>query len=846
MADTMDMKEFLQQYFLQLRFHNMPPAVRAQYEKYVDSADYMGHMKSWAKKCLRPHPTEPDKFEKDAAKHYIEKAFPNPTDDNVLSEDEAKKLYKEFQKVFSSMMANEKKLKDAGNTDALNFVREYFGDGRPFNIATANDDAKAEIAKMNKLIAAMPREVEQTLAKYNVFTDGFTFKDLAKGINEKKYDSDPAFAEKLRKAAANLAYDIEYTDGGAKLLNNAHAKDSSVTGFDADKIENGFDVSIDPGDLARFRRELPEMLATINRNKKVRTAVAENGGEKITSHYDNAITEMDYGNKDSDDYVPPKRDDELTPWQQLSKNFSDTYNDTVAKYLEFKGDKNFLNKQAKNVFDAMTKEKIKPTDGLAAVLDKKEAIKTRLRYKDPLSAVKHFDWMTKELEELKTSMPKAFEGCLQNGKQMRRIVEELCLKAINQSEGTGSKDSLAAVKTAMEVLSVMQYGMTTSKIMETLRKEDFTLFSDGKLSWNKNEGMKFLSGALDKGIKAAFIGIGYGVTMVGNAYKMRSGATKFRNKSTKRKDGLAARSEKWETTDTKNRTDTATENANKDTDETTKIAARETEKTNAANDFQTRTGTDNLRTASSADDFKKLRDDLKVHRAATDALQTTLDADRAAYAPQEDALKQLDALEQAKTKAHKNRRSVKAQLTAHMANKPNAATTPDPDILRVQVDSWAKKADELQTQYSEAKQAYIDAANSYRSHYYSRPATEWTTIRTKVADLDSQQTAIDDQYQKHLEVEAAIGSFESAHKNIEEMQKLKADRDEAMAHWDENHINVYQELMSYWDFLQTGRLSHMGPTYSWTPLTAKKHQENFDKNSATLLAEYRNKHGYSL
>ena len=193
------------------------------------------------------------------------------------------------------------------------------------------------------------------------------------------------------------------------------------------------------------------------------------------------------------------------------------------KYVKFKGDRLYFSPNAKNIVAAIHKAKVKPTDGIKGVLDKASDIEKGLLYKSP-KATDHFKWLTKTMGELSNTMPKAFEGALRNGRQMHAIIEEMIMIAVRD----GKVDE---AKTAMEVLSVIKYGYTTSKIMEALGKENLSIFSDGKLSWNKNEGMALVTKALDKSIKTAFMGIGYGITMVGNAINLSG--SKFRGKSSR-------------------------------------------------------------------------------------------------------------------------------------------------------------------------------------------------------------------------------------------------------------------------------------------------------------------------
>ena len=53
--------------------------------------------------------------------------------------------------------------------------------------------------------------------------------------------------------------------------------------------------------------------------------------------------------------------------------------------------------------------------------------------------------------------------------------------------------------------------------------------SDKNLSWNKNEGIQFVTKAFDKTVKAAFLGVGYGVTFARNKIMMSKYRTNFHN-----------------------------------------------------------------------------------------------------------------------------------------------------------------------------------------------------------------------------------------------------------------------------------------------------------------------------
>ena len=230
---------------------------------------------------------------------------------------------------------------------------------------------------------------------------------------------------------------------------------------------------------------------------------------------------LDYGNTDSKSYVPPKRTDELTLPQRISKWWDNTYENYLDKYVKLRGDRLYFSPSAKNIVKAITKENIKPTDGLEKVLASASNITKFLKDKSP-TATEHFDWFIKTLNGLKNTMPKAFAGALKTGGQMRALVSELVIKAVRENK-------MDEAQTAMEVLSVIKYGYITSKIMDVLGNEKLSIFSDGGLSWNKNQAVQFVTNAMDKSIKAAFMAVGYLITIGGNVIRLNG--SKFNGKT---------------------------------------------------------------------------------------------------------------------------------------------------------------------------------------------------------------------------------------------------------------------------------------------------------------------------
>ena len=87
-----------------------------------------------------------------------------------------------------------------------------------------------------------------------------------------------------------------------------------------------------------------------------------------------------------------------------------------------------------------------------------------------------------------------------------------------------------------------------------------------------------------------------------------------------------------------------------------------------------------------------------------------------------------------------------------------------------------------------------------------------------------QQTIFDD-------LDAKINDYENATENLKELNDRIQKRNDTVNNWDDNHKDKYRELMAYWDMLETGRDSHTGKMYSWTPGSAKDKQKNFNKKN---------------
>ena len=510
---AMSMKDFLIAYYKQLHFDKMPLETRARFDGYVAAKDFKGNMKNWVSELMYENPPDSGKYEN--------KALPDPNNQNDgLGQEDWEKLFKAFNTTLARM--DQDSDGKAENKQARDFLTEYYGSGKLFSLEPVDGATEAAISVLRNNMGHLKGAIQ------NFLPEDVSFEQFEKDLRSSKYNSNGKFRNLLINLVDKLENAKQWGIQGA----SQEAKEA-LDKIDTEKIAAGFDQKPNPGKLNSFKQEYKFLLNRLHDKDKLREFFGKYDEGKITGPLSKALKKVDYDDKNSKSYVHPKSNDELTPWQQLQKWTSDTYENHLEKYVKLRGDRMFFSMPAQLICKGIDKAKIKPTDGIDSVLKNADIIKKGMQYKSP-SAIDHFDWFVKEMGVLKEAMPKAFEGALRNGLQLRKLIEKMIVDAVESGK-------VNEAKTAMEVLSVIKYANTTSKIMDTIKgdKELFTLFSNKDLSWNKNEAVQFVTTALDKSVRAAFLGVGYGITIGGNL------ARKSRSKIRKKKGLLDKAQKEW-------------------------------------------------------------------------------------------------------------------------------------------------------------------------------------------------------------------------------------------------------------------------------------------------------------
>ena len=804
MAVKMD--DFVLQYYMQYRFNHMPPEVRAQFDVYVKSDDFRGNMKTWKKKLMHQGTNG----------RWTENAMPDPLNsasEFFMEDGEWKKFFVAFQNAFRNMSADREKL-EKNSPDAVKFLDEYFGNSpsQIFTNSIANPTAEDFINNdFKNFLTKYKTRLEVQFQNWGILDKDFTYSQLLSGISSKKYNSSPSFQKKIKKIAQYIdAYSTsEEFRSVLRLGPGDTIPDVSpiINGFDDERVDSS-KMALFKGDASR-RGDYVDLLNTLVKNKKIYDVFKQYDDGKVSGKVEEANSKLDYENKESKDYVPPKRSEELTFYQKLKGDVSDTIEDYLDKYLKASGDRLYFSESAKLIVKAIGKS-YKPTEGLDKILEKKSDIKNNLMYKSP-RATDHFDWFVKTMEELKASMPKTFAGALKNGRQLKAIVEELIMKAVRENK-------IDEAKTAMEVLSVVKYGYTNSKIMEAFNKSDLTIFSDKDLSWNKNE-IKIVTTAFDYTIKKGLQVVGYTLTGIGNM--IRLSGSKFNGKA----DRLKNLRNQWTANNDAERTAAEQQRRVEDPLDQSVITAQRSvlsglntagfnESTMPRRKRQMQAAQNSARVAhddyiQAKENFERADDIVNARRQISSVLG------------QRNALKQKIADLEAKF----NDPATYAGLTTE------AASALAQDILARKREAEAEK----EQKYEEARELTANLRGVYsrdqiRDAVRDRPAL-LSAMQNAESRYNTRQSYSDYMEQKINEYENATGLVAEATERINK-------RNEEIRTWDDNHKDSYKELVAFWDMLETGRNLHLGKFYSWSLGSAKKKQNAFDAVKIAQFNQY--------
>lgn len=480
----MTMKEFLNLYFRQRHFNMMPEAVRKQFVKIAWRGEFRGDMESWWNNLVdKAHPFD-NKPEPDA---IVE-----------LSDRDWERLYTILQRVFADMELNRESL----DKKTTKFLDEYLGENKVFQAISL--DARTD-DKIKEFVDILESEDMgySLFVEYSGMEDArkFDYEEFIEALKNREYEKTPDVRKKLVRMVRSLQrVDLTEYQGferiGTKM--NAFAKTGGLM-----QIQNGLDPEKEPtvSDINKLKAKYTNILNSLHDEPKIAEDFKRFDGGKISEQLEKAIAKTDYTGKITEkDFVQPEYGDRKTLRETIVDTGKKLYDNSYAHRIANMHRDRLLSTIARPIYDAMTAEGIKPTDGLKAFIDKADAIKGRLNNKNPRSA-DYFDWMTKTLKDL--SKTSAFAAALRNQREQDELVDNLMQKA-----ALDGKEAEARV--AMEVIHAMSYGLFDGRTLNAIKNTEFKLFGDLP-SIKGNEVLSGVANAADKTIKLAFTVGGYTV-----------------------------------------------------------------------------------------------------------------------------------------------------------------------------------------------------------------------------------------------------------------------------------------------------------------------------------------------
>lgn len=726
---AVSLNDFLVSYYMQLHFDRMPQEVRARFDDYAARGDFKGSMKKWNDE-LKGHP------------------LPNPNDpQNGIVQEDWEKFFNIFNTTLGRMAQDRDGLAD--NKEARDFISEYYGTGKLFSIEPVDSATESQISILKANLHRLKGAIQ------NFLPEDMSFDKFESDLRSNKYNTDGKFRNIFLNVVEKLDSAKQWGIQGA----SQDAKDA-LDLIHTESIIQGFDQKPSPGKLNSFKQEYKSILNRLHDKEKFRKMFSTYDDGKLSGQLSKALKKVNYDENTSDNksYIHPKDEDELNLLQRVKKWVGDSYENHLEKYTKLRGDRMFFSEPAQMIckaIDTIKDPKIKPTDGIDAVIKRADDIKKGMQYKSP-NANDHFDWFIKEMNSLKDAMPKAFEGSLRNGPQLRKLIEKLITDAVEQNK-------IKEAKTAMEVLSVIKYANTTSKIMDTIKedKDLFNLFSNKDLSWNKNAGVEFVTTALDKSVRAAFIFVGYGATMAIN------GIRKSRSKIIRPGKSLNQARDEWQTDVNNQRTETQQINQNA---------------TNRKAQYLT--VVQNSRRKSVIDN------EIAQWEANVQRFETNI----------ENNLQSLDQFLQQQT---------------------NGQPTQDPDLLAIQqyISDVVQYMQAQRNQPANGRTSNIPVTPILNGTG-AQQATAVNAVGGNLQLWATQFRGLTTRQQELQDLLNARSELIAAHNQMQETRK-KLDT------WDTDHSDKYTDLINHWNRLETGRDSHTGEMYKWGLGSKKDKQDAF-------------------
>ncbi|MCL2369252.1 MAG: hypothetical protein FWC83_01090, partial [Alphaproteobacteria bacterium] len=441
-----------------------------------------------------------------------------------LSDDDWKTMYAYFRDNFRAM----DRVRDNFTHKVFpkGYLDKWFGDtskdGKPFWKSTPsyNSDAIASMKDIGRVLntpeyndkGELVDKVQMLINLSRNFQGEIELKDkntFASNM-ENPDNAPPEFFTDVQKLFGRIQNNYQ-SDMTGKFADRIPPYFSSVLEIATDTIVDGaIEEEVSPAQVNLIKAFGPTLIEELYDKQQRQDAFTAGGEPGITNIIKNVKDRYDY-DKDAFERIVPKDKDLRTNYAWAEKKWEDYREETWDKLGNRNRRHKYSSQAAKDLVAAIGKTKIKPTDGLGKILEEMEKTDGDLKkhfYTFNAGAIPQFNWIKEVLAKAKADMPKAFNGALRDGQQMRYLVEFIIKQATID-------DKLPHAKTFLEMLTVMQYGPFTSNIRDKLFGKDveWTFFSNLP-SLKDNASLSFLAkitdGVIKLGARAAFELINYG------------------------------------------------------------------------------------------------------------------------------------------------------------------------------------------------------------------------------------------------------------------------------------------------------------------------------------------------
>jgi len=447
---------------------------------------------------------------------YIGRPAPNFTlaPPQGLTNDQWAQLYSLFQTTLQKMYSGRNSTY-IDNGAVQTFLQDYFDgtygqaagtpttvSGRLFTINQATQDTTNTLRDLHTFLNSEDR-IRGRLLSAGVLPEGMSISDFMTGLSSGRYNNDLKFRITVEKVVGNINYwagirTQEYWPISPTGDFSANNLDTRLAALENHFETSAFEIPDISSRRLRFRTgEYADLLNRLVTDEGVQKAFLNEDSTEIGKQLKSALNRTNYNDPKGDNYLAPRTTDVSSLGQRIKTFKSNTYENYLRKFTNpSRGSRLFFTEQAQNIVKAMDKVGVKPTDGLDGILNNKDKILEKIG--NSSGETKNcFNWFIEAMTDIKKEIPDAFAGALKNGAQLRAVVSRFIVKSVE-------KGKVRRARAGLEILSVAKYGMMSSRTLNAVNEglKDAKLFSDDKLSWNKNEGVKMVTGAIDGTIKA--------------------------------------------------------------------------------------------------------------------------------------------------------------------------------------------------------------------------------------------------------------------------------------------------------------------------------------------------------